>query len=85
MVFKRLVNLVLQCKYKSGITMVLRLINLRHYLLAGFFSTWLPKIVLYFIIFLLMNFEGIVKDNAITEKHKNAAKSGLAFLPIIIY
>ena len=51
-------------------------LSLRHYLLAGFLSTWLPKIVLYFIIFLLMDFEGILKDNAITQKHKNAAKSG---------
>ncbi len=42
-------------------------------LLAGFFSTWLRKIVLY--LFLLMDLmEGILKDNAITQNTKMPEK-----------
>ncbi len=43
------------------------------------FSTCRPKIVLY--LFLLMDFEGMLKDKHKNAKHKNAAKKWLSFLP----
>ncbi len=49
-------------------------ISLRNYVLADFFSTWLPKIVLY--LFLLLDFEGILNNNAITQNTKMQQKRG---------